>query len=881
MLTNLSPAIIMLTFTQAPMIDHYHITPADFITQLGPACLVLMPNRRLATRLRQNLLQTLGPGDCLRSPTILAYQDWIDHCFKQLYLQGKIPEQPIDDLAFTWFWHKTLPEDSAGLVNPERLATLAKQAWQLAHEGNLDWQSLLSHPHKDYQWFASWATQVSQALQTEGYLDNAHFITRYIQTIAQLASSQYTRIYWYGFMDFSVQQKHLQRALETYLLHQTIITPKHTHGGIIKPTLMAAASPEHELNLMLTAAKTALESGVTHIACVIPKLAHCRATIVTQVWQLFYPNTPWPSYDVHGLVNISGGYYLAELGPIQTAVALIRLWQQPVAYQTLATLLLSPYWGACDRLSIYAHLESIWRQQVAEQLPLALWLSLLPESHPGTLYLREQLEPLINQARQLPKSAYPSDWTIKIKQQLQDMHWPGFREQDSWHYQVNQQCLKSLDKISCLDSILGELTLTQYLFYWEELLAKQLFQAETQGQTVEILGVLEATGLTWDWLWVSQLQSQDFPETPRPNPFLPLSWQQAAGLPHSDAKREQLYAEQLLETWQTQSQQLTLSYSQMQAGMASEASLLLDAFQPAEIVTPEPLQYAPIALEPITETLLPPLQQALPGGSYHLQSFVNCPFQAYARYRLDARSLTSKSITLNAWQRGIAAHRCLQIIWQQLGSQAALLALSEDDRQTQIAKAARTALLPFQHQLSSTLWEQQHAWLIQVVTAWLDIEAERAPFIIHALEQQTHLTLDDLTISLRIDRIDAYEDKLLVLDYKTGTIKLKACFEEPLADVQMPLYLLAVGKAAAGFAYISLKPGMVDWDGVAEGLPEDNLKAFSSLAQTDAATQIGTWRNTLIAISQDCAQNQAPVLPRKPEICSYCDLASLCRLQEG
>ena len=46
-------------------------------------------------------------------------------------------------------------------------------------------------------------------------------------------------------------------------------------------------------------------------------------------------------------------------------------------------------------------------------------------------------------------------------------------------------------------------------------------------------------------MWIAGLHAGVWPEAPRPNPFLPLALQRAAGMPHSSPERELSYARRI------------------------------------------------------------------------------------------------------------------------------------------------------------------------------------------------------------------------------------------------------------------------------------------------------------------------------------------------
>ena len=78
-----------------------------------------------------------------------------------------------------------------------------------------------------------------------------------------------------------------------------------------------------------------------------------------------------------------------------------------------------------------------------------------------------------------------------------------------------------------------------------ELVEDKLFQTEGGDARIQILGVLEGSGLAFDALWVAGLSADRWPPAPAPNPFLPLAWQREHSVARSSAQRELEYARAL------------------------------------------------------------------------------------------------------------------------------------------------------------------------------------------------------------------------------------------------------------------------------------------------------------------------------------------------
>ncbi len=62
-----------------------------------------------------------------------------------------------------------------------------------------------------------------------------------------------------------------------------------------------------------------------------------------------------------------------------------------------------------------------------------------------------------------------------------------------------------------------------------------VFQPEAPPAPIQISGLLEASGLEFDLLWLAGMAAERWPQAAAPNPLLPLAWQRTRGVPRADA----------------------------------------------------------------------------------------------------------------------------------------------------------------------------------------------------------------------------------------------------------------------------------------------------------------------------------------------------------
>jgi PD-(D/E)XK nuclease superfamily len=275
--------------------------------------------------------------------------------------------------------------------------------------------------------------------------------------------------------------------------------------------------------------------------------------------------------------------------------------------------------------------------------------------------------------------------------------------------------------------------------------------------------------------------------------------------------------------------------------------------------------------------------RAQTGGAAILSQQVACPFKAFGHFQLKLHALVQDEAWLSQKLKGIAIHRILEKIWDELKTQKNLLSLNDEALTNLVRTTATNIVFGLSHNmqffLPKSLANLEVQRLTELILTWLGEEKQRPEFKVHALETQSLAYLGDLVIKLRLDRIDELPDGTrLVIDYKTGNVNVKEWLEEPLGDVQLPLYVLTTSAAGALLAEVNNNLHF-------SGIVAEDVENFS---EVKAATQIAHrswedlktfWQRNINALARDISQGIAHVVPT-PGACDYCDLQAVCRIKE-
>jgi ATP-dependent helicase/nuclease subunit B len=242
---------------------------------------------------------------------------------------------------------------------------------------------------------------------------------------------------------------------------------------------------------------------------------------------------------------------------------------------------------------------------------------------------------------------------------------------------------------------------------------------------------------------------------------------------------------------------------------------------------------------------------------------------------------------------GECVHEALQVFWQRLQSHAALMATEP----ATLEQAVQLALVPAMNRLARdypavltpTLKALETRRLTALLLDWLDVERQRGPFTVVATERELLWSLPRLELRLRLDRIDRHADgSTVIVDYKTGKRTATRWEDERPAAPQLLLYQLATDAeggrpetSALLYAHINVEEpsfdGIARDDSVFPGLGLTQQKSVT-LPDWDALKQ--HWQKVIGLLADEFLQGYAAVQPARRDSCTYCHLASLCRIAE-
>ena len=560
------------------------------------------------------------------------------------------------------------------------------------------------------------------------------------------------------------------------------------------------------------------------IGFIVPDLERYKKIIRREFTSELNPDALFPWKDTKDVFNISLGSPLSEEPLVKSALEILSIGEESVDINKISAVLLSPYFAGSDEeyLSL-ARLDAILKKEGRFIVSLAGIGRIIDRNKMNSLSgFRKLLDNWLKALGESRKRDLPSRWSENLSILLKNIEFPSKRfKLSSSEYQVLKGWNGLLEGLASLDDLLGQINRSEAISYLTKMAGDTIHQPESDECPIQVMGLLESSGLCFDHIWILGAHSDAFPAQPSPNPFIPLFVQKRHNLPHSTPERELAFSKSLLNKIFNSSNLFEVSFPKVldkkevfisplfdslkkenAGGFISESSRIKDAVHSESAVEDMP-----------TDADIPPGEGELgmvKGGTSIIKDQSWCPFRAFAIHRLDAYGMDTPGLGLSLQNRGSIVHAALKAFWDRVGGSAGLktiIANNELDRY--ITESVTEAFKRFYHiePLSKRYLELEKERVASLLREWIDgVESKRGDFTVEKTEYQTDIAIEGLTIKTRLDRIDSVNDgKKIIIDYKTGDCSKNDWLSERPKEPQLLVYNLIDSFDAISFAKV--KPG--------------------------------------------------------------------------
>ena len=669
-------------------------------------------------------------------------------------------------------------------------------------------------------------------------------------------------------------------------------------------SIAAARDDHHELELISTWCREQLEQDPgKRLLVVDARLRQRRRQYERLLSQTLAPGewVDMQAREFSTLFVIEGGQPLTDFPLVAHALLTLRLLVGTLRFDELVLWLRMPF---LDRDDVFAGavIEAALRKGRRLEYSAASLANFLErQAGDAAAALVARLREASAQVEGPKRGA--AEWAARLMNALRTFGWPGSRPLRSDELQTVARVQALLDEYAALGAWLGRTDAAGAVATLGDLARERSFDPASVAAPVTLTDSHDDPIVHYDGIWVAGLDAAQWPPPPRPDAFIPLRLQVAAGVPAASAAGQATVARRSFDAWRTATDTLVCSWAALDGDAHRSPSPLLSRlvgagetsnYRATRVHVPLAKHLRGAQLEPLDDTHGITVDLALPvrGGVKPLELQAECGFHAYGEVRLGAERLEEPIPGIDPRDRGMLLHKALEMVWIKLGGWFNLNGTDEQVRRPTIHQSVEAAVayvyrgfVPVELQPAV---DRESFRLELLIERLLKLEISRAPFNIDELEARRVVDIAGGCFQLRIDRIDSLEGGgFAILDYKSGEPHSLRWDAEKFRDPQLLAYLLAErDRGVQALANVSLTRGRARFVGKASRsglLPEVKSRSAAKVpAEELEATwqaELQDWLHRLQLVAAAYLAGEAPVQPA-PDVCRNCHLTVLCRRVE-
>jgi len=796
---------------------------------------IVTANRRLARVLTEEFSkQQIAAGRTVwRSPSIRSLQDWLAERLDSAELARQVPIR-INTHQSRVLWERCLRREITDpLLNIAMLVRQSRESWTRLHDFGVPLgESESAALGKDQKIFSQAARNYQSILDRECWIDDAGLTGLLTELIEDGQMSLPTRMTLGGFDRIVPAARSLFDAVRAAGVQVTEVgMPVTDHDGVI----YSYENSDSEMRAAGAWASRQLhESPEQNIAVVVTHLELDAERCARLIREGLTPGWQTAGLRHKAAVNVSYGRKLGSYPVIAVALLALRWLQADLGSRDVSTLLRS---------------SALATQVGGGRCRLEIALRNLPDRNWSPSMILGQLEDrdsaddakdwlarirvLENSCAKLPRRATPSEWVVLIDDVLAQINWPGTGSLDSVEFQLINRWKEVLNDLARLELVASTMTFSEMLSRLLTMSKETVFQPESDGAIVQVLGPLEAAGMQFDKLWITGLSATNWPPSGRPSLLISRNIQRDYAMPDANPEDTLEYARRVLQRLISSAQQFVCSYPLTEGDAEqSESGLLADTAAKAASAPTDPGWHACRLASTCTTKLIhadpvPEVagSESISGGAATIQRQLVEPFSAFAFGRLGIRSLPPIKSGLAANLRGTLIHDALHNLYSELPAKADIQAWSAEELQQRISAASDKAFWSHQRhadRVLKKLFELEQQRVVHLLRLVVELDRKREDFSIVQVEDSLDAVIEDVRLRLRVDRIDQLENGgIVILDYKTGQHRQFLGGDGEPREMQLVVYAKAVRGSVDGLGLVNVDSRSVDIAGAGRLLTPD------------------------------------------------------------
>lgn len=870
---------------------------SEILKKIDDSTIIITSTNRLANTLLYHWLQFKKNkyGRPITKACVFSIQHWLDRLWHQMLLhEVKLPYVLSDSEALLII-SQILQQKSKHFLSSDKHAKEILSAWQLLCHWQLSLADLL--PYLDNQntsHFFPYAELFQATCQQNNWIDQSQRL-RLLSEIADLSEvlkkQNIQQVYFIGFDTMAPDLEYFITRVRSFGLHARLWKPSINNRVSIK--FYQYQDKAHELTAVAQSLKRlSIAHPSKKIGVIVPDLQH-RFLDLQAV------------FDEHLLPeNVRNNPLVDNSQRVYTISGGIPLIEMPIVFQLLQWLML-PYINDFDQMmevftSPYipgglAHCHS--RKQLSLHVKSTCYRNITIKQLMQNQRFQEHADSILRQKivanQTISNHKYTATAFVSlIKKRISLLGWPGECRLSSLEYQALEQFYQVINHLALFERLNYQMNEKSWLIELKKLAQSELFQSKSNPSTnIYILGLLESADISFDYLFIVGLDSRSWPRSINPHPYLPYKLQQKHNMPHASAKRELDFAKRMTAHLLNQAPNIYLSFARIdEDNQLHMPSPLFNDYIPEQV--PKAYSEHIMSIEHITQdNHLSQVENeeklTLVGGVSIFKNMAECPYRAALINRLKILPDSEYKQPFDAREKGQVIHRILEYIWQDIKTLKRLQAFSLKALEKLIAECVERGLKAHKNYFAfippfMRMIEQKR--LCSLMKKWLYFEAKRTKdFSAQALEKNITVELLGVKLSLRVDRIDRFDNgQSVVIDYKTSRkFAQKNWLNSPIVEPQLPLYAIFEDADAIAIALVNGHGiGFESLSNVPNWIQENTPKIYSSKPHQQLPSTFAELKNHWkVSLNKEMERFLAGEISLTPSAssCQYCEFGAICR----
>ncbi len=814
---------------------------------------IIVANNRQVLAIKQSLSEQHGS---LKMPNIFSYTSWL-----QNYWQRNNPKRSIrllSQMELRFFFKEIIQQGSNN--HSEAVIDELIKCYHLCKTHFIGIETIPSFFSSPSALLVKWIYELEKMKLAMGCIDSTDLFKMVYETLDKFEKKG--KYFAFGFNKPTPEQGKLFQILGCELIKP--ISPDNT--------IQALSFTDYETELQAIAywaKETSTQNPDYQIGIVIPNLGELQNMVKNVFDQVFSSSL----IETHSKpYNISLGIPLYQYPLIQHLLNTIKLSKQiiddSINHKTLIKVITSPFIQGAHKESNNRALSVNRILSLAREKSSTNKILLLIKDCP-------QLSKTISEIRKLKfQTKLPlEDWFIVINKLLTSWAFATDRSLTSSEYQLFEKYQNEsliLNKLSDFHKKTGFIDAIKTL---QTHLNSVVFQPKGGNANIHVLGALEAEGLFFDAVWISNMTSDFLPGAIKIPLFIPVQVCRDYELPNSSFDAIDKNTKVTLQALKDLSNNITFSYAKSTKNREQLPTPCLH-FEESQEKTIKAVMTR--KLNHIDDYKAPNIDDyTIKQGIKTLQNQMSCAFKGFVG-RLCIDDFDTPYIGINRKQQGRLIHEVLETFFGEIKTGRELLELSDLALNDLIEKHIDLAILKTP-QSNFKLLEKTR--LVKLIHKYLELEKQRGDFKVIKTESTSEVEINGLTFTTRLDRMDCLENnEKLIIDYKSGAVAVSKMVGNPIELAQLPIY--AISNTVDGVAFAAINPSDCQFKAITKNKSALPLKPQTKSKMPEWDIQLMEWQSTLNSASDDFQNGIAKVLPAK-NACEFCDYDLLCRVEKS